>query len=209
MRTPDAASCLHLLGALQLARGDEGAPAAEALARKALEVAPESPHAHVLLAGAMAQQGTDPGNALTERALAAAPDSAEIVRRAARVGLQRLQNVELDDAQRRAVAEQTRDLYARAAALAPDSAAAHAGLGYAELALGRPLQASQSLQRAFLLARFDLNVVLALGELHSRYGRPEDARRLLEEVAGSAHAEEMRARAQQRLDETDAKRPAQ
>lgn len=55
------------------------------------------------------------------------------------------------------------------------------------------------------MARFDLDVVLALGELHAKYGRPEDAERLLREVADTAHAEEMRARARELLDGLEAR----
>jgi Flp pilus assembly protein TadD len=209
VRTLPAETSLVSLGELQLARGDEGGVEAEALARQALDVNPENPRAMLLLAGALAHQGRDPGRELTARALTIAPDAPEIVRRAARVGLLRLQKVELADADRRAVAIEARDLYARAVTLAPDAAAAHAGLGYAQLALNQPAEASKSLQRAFLMERFDLNVVLALGELHSKYGRPEDARRLLREVAGSAHAEQMRARARDLLDGMDAKSAAE
>ena len=194
-----AGESLLLLGELQLARGDEGAAEAEALAQRVLRAEPENPGALLLLAGAMAQQGTDPGRSLTERALALDPDSPGLLRRAARVGLVTLRRVQLEEPRRRALAVEARDLYARAVELAPDVAAAHAGLGYAQLALGQPAEANQSLQQAFLMARFDLNVVLALGELHAKYGRPEDARRLLKEVAGAAHAEEMRARAQELL----------
>jgi Tfp pilus assembly protein PilF len=204
VRTVPAETSLVLLGELQLARGDEGAAEAEALARQALEAEPENPRAMLLMAGALAQQGKNPGGELTVRALAIAPDAPEVVRGAACVGLLRLQKVDLADSDRRAVAVEARDLYARALTLAPDSAAAHAGLGYTQLALNQPADAAKSLQQAFLMERSDLNVVLALGELHAKYGRPEDARRLLREVAGSAHHEEMRARAQELLDGMDA-----
>lgn len=160
-----------------MARGDDGAAEAEALARELLELEPENPRVLLLLAGAMAQQGTDPGSEPMERALAIAPDAPAIVRGAARVALLRLQKVDLTDSDRRTVAIQARDLYTRAVALAPDSTAARAGLGYAQLALNQPAEANQSLQQAFILERFDLNVVLALGraalEVRAARGRPE------------------------------------
>ena len=81
---------------------------------------------------------------------------------------------------------------------------AHAGLGYAQLSLNQPAEADRSLQQAFHMARWDLNLALVLGGLHAQYGRPEDAMRLLREVAASAHDEGMRARAQELIDRLDA-----
>jgi Flp pilus assembly protein TadD len=205
VRTLPAETSLVSLGELQLVRGDEGGGEAEMLARQALKVNAENARAMLLLAEALARQGKDPGSELTVRALAIAPDTPEIVRAAARVALMRLQKVDLTDSDRRMAAVEARDLYTRAVTLAPESAAAHAGLGYAQLALNQPADAAKSLQQAFLMERFDLNVVLALGDLHSKYGRPEDARRLLLEVSGAAHADEMRARAHEILDAMDAK----
>jgi len=192
---------LVALGELELARGDEGAAEAESLARQALEADPQGARAALVLAAALALQGKDPGGELTGRALALAPADPGIVRGSAFVDLLKLEHLDLSDAERRAVAVEARDLYARAVQLEPGSAAAYAGLGFAQLALNQPAEAAQALQQAFLLDRSDLRVVLSLGALHSKYGRPEDARRLLQEVVGSAHDEKMRAQARAILDQ--------
>jgi tetratricopeptide (TPR) repeat protein len=207
VRKLPAEESLVLLGELQLARGEKGAAQAEALGRRALDGAPDNARAMLLLAGALIQQGREPEDDLAKRALASAPDDPDIVRGAARLGLWRLQRPELPASERWQVATQTRDLYARAVTLAPDAPAAHAGLGYAQLSLNQPVEADRSLQQAFRMVRWDLNLALALGALHAQYGRPEDAMKLLREVAASAHDEGMRARAQELIDGMEAGTP--
>lgn len=207
VRTLSQPEALVLLGELQLARGSDGAAEAETLARLALTAAPESPQAMLLLAAASTERGADSGSELAMRALAIAPESPAIVRGAARVSLLRLRNTALAESDRVAVATEARNLYAKAVALEPGSPAAHAGLGYAHLHLNEPVEASQSLQRAFLMARWNLDLVLALGELHARYGRPEDARKLLREVVESAHHEQMQVRARAILADLPESRP--
>lgn len=62
VRALPAGKSLLVLGELQLARGNEGAAEAETLARQVLEAEPENPRALLLLAGATARQGRDPGS---------------------------------------------------------------------------------------------------------------------------------------------------
>jgi FimV-like protein len=200
---PRGAHLLHLCE-LQLARGADGAADAEALARLALADAPDDPRALVLLALAQVMQDerADPG--LAERAVALAPDDPAVLRSAGRLALLELQHETHFPDERARIAEQARDLFARAVDLDPGVPAAFAGLGYAFLALGDPGAADRALREAFQRARWDLSLALALGELHAEFGEPEGARVLLREVAGSAHDDAMRKRAQELLDQLDA-----
>jgi FimV-like protein len=200
---PRGAHLLHLCE-LQLARGSDGAPDAEALARLALAEAPDDPRARVLLALAQVMQGerADPG--LAERAVALAPDDPAVLRSAGRLALLELQHQTHFPDEHARIAEHARDLFARAAALDPEVPAGFAGLGYAFLALGDPAAADDALRKAFQRARWDLSLALALGELHAQHGDPDGARVLLREVAGSAHDDAMRARAQELLDGLEA-----
>jgi FimV-like protein len=142
---------------------------------------------------------------LAERAVALAPADPAVLRSAGRLALLELQGKTLPPADHQHIAERARDLYARAADLAPEVPAGYAGLGYAFLALGDPLAADKALREAFQRARWDLSLALALGELHAEYGEPDGARVLLREVAGSAHDDAMRARAQSLLEALDAR----
>jgi hypothetical protein len=203
---PRGAHLLHLCE-LQLARGSDGAPDAEALARLVLVDAPDDPRALVLLALAQVMQDerADPG--LAERAVALAPDDPAVLRSAGRLALLELQHQTHFPDEHARIAGQARDLFARAAELDPEIPAAFAGLGYAFLALGDPAAADDALREAFQRARWDLSLALALGELHAQHGDPGGARLLLREVAGSAHDDAMRERAQELLDELDARAP--
>jgi tetratricopeptide (TPR) repeat protein len=201
---PPGAHLLHLCD-LQIARGRAGARDAEALARLVLEEHPDDARALVLVSLAMAMQGEPVDRGLAERAVALAPDDPAVLRSAGRLGLLELQRPDLPPADRTRIAEQARDLYARAIEQAPEVPAAWAGLGYALLALDDPAGADIALREAFQRARWDLSLALALGELHAEHGEPEGARVLLREVAGSAHDDAMRARAQELLDALDAR----
>jgi FimV-like protein len=190
---------------LQLARGEDGASDAEALARLALAERPGDPRGLVLLALAQEMQGDRADPTLAEQAVAAAPDDPAVLRAAGRLDLLELQRPDVLPAEQMRIGERARDHFARAADLAPEVPAGYAGLGYAFLALGDPAAADRALREAFQRARWDLSLALALGELHAEYGEPDGARVLLREVAGSAHDDAMRERARELLEELDAR----
>jgi len=193
---------LHLAD-LQLARGRDGAVDAEMLARRVLETSPDDARALVLRALATLEQGRAPDPAWARRALELDPENPVVLRGVGRLGLRRLQGADPADASYRPLAARTRDLYASAVAIDPYVPAAHAGLGYASLALDEPVEADRALREAFRLAPWDLNVALGLGELHLRYGSPEEASVLLRQVASAAHENEMRERARELLEEIE------
>ena len=193
-----------LLAELQLARGEAGAGEAEALAASVLRTELTHARARVVRALARVEQGRPYDGDDVRAAVEAEPDHPLVVRGAARLELRRLEKGLVEESAARVAASRAEELFRHAVTLDPYVPAAHAGLGYAALALGEAQEAYDALLEAYRLAPWDLNVALVLGELHATSGDEVGARRLLRRVAVSAHQPEMRARARTVLDRIDA-----
>jgi cytochrome c-type biogenesis protein CcmH/NrfG len=203
VRMLSAAESLRQLARFQLARDESGAPEAERLSRRALELAPGDPSAVVLLARSLAVQGKPIDHEALERAVNQEPHDPEIVLGAAEAYLEQLRGSKAAPSGDEELARHIKELFERGITLAPEFPSGYFGLGQILLLENDRTNAALAFESALERARNNVEIEFALGKLYVELGLNERASILLREVAGASHEEDVRDEAEAILDQLE------